>query len=409
MSGIKSKLIKHRKVKEVRYLVKNKIIAIMLLLITIISFSTLYVNAESDVIVIDTYNLILTKLDEDTLEPIRTHASYEIAIEGGQKINASTDENGQIKITNIKLPKVAGVYQYSIEEIKAPSRYEKEETVGILEVTFEKRPDGSELIMGDDGQMYYTSELIITKAEIKSGNHIWVPKKGDMNGKEENGWTEDTVNVYATNKSSPLYLESDVYEIGYHIYPQDAEDNQNHIDYDFAYQKGDTYIRKIIKYDEAGKPVIGSRTGNIEITIEEFKKHLITNAEEIIILDKEGNQIINEQTYLRTGMTLKLRRIKEEIELSLIVYGDTGKYVDAKGRARWSFMNIELQKCKSDKYYYRELSEFEKETYDLSFSGTFGVGKTVSIQRRPIVLADSIVQLILSKPGVTLDDLALDW
>ena len=123
---------------------KQKIITIALIFIVILSINIDFVNAE-EIKKIDTYNLILNKLDEDTREPITTHASYEIVAENGQKITASTDEKGQIKIHDIKLPQVAGKYKYTITETEAPNEYKKEESVGILEIIFENRPGGSQI------------------------------------------------------------------------------------------------------------------------------------------------------------------------------------------------------------------------------------------------------------------------
>lgn len=384
------------KKEEVNILNKLKIIATILVVIAILSVNMYYVNAESEIIKIDTYNLILNKIDEDTLEPISTHASYEISIGVGQKITASTDNNGQIKITGIKLPEVAGKYTYTIEEKEAPNQYDKEETIGMLEITFENRPGGSSIIMDDKGQLYQTSALVVTNAEIISGEHIWVPSKAD------GGWTEDTVNVYATNKRAELYLKSDVYEIGYHTYPDESEDGKDHIDYDSEYQKGDTYIRKIVHYNEEGKAV-ASIKGNIEITVEEFKSHLETNAQEIKVLDKDGNEILDEKTYLRTGMDLYLKKGKEEISLKLIVYGDTGDFVDRRGRPRWTFINSALQKTYIEPGYYKTLSNFKKEVCDLTLSGKFGRS------RRETMLSLSISQAGMSKPGVELSRITTIW
>ena len=70
------------------------------------------------------------------------------------------------------------------------------------------------------------------------------------------------------------------------------------------YQDGDSYISRVAPKTELSK----------------FIDNLLTNADTIVIYDKQGNEITNMSTITGTGMTVVLSKIGyEDITLTIVV------------------------------------------------------------------------------------------
>lgn len=131
------------------------------------------------------YTLNILKVDGETQEPITGHATFVVTLENGQKVTASTDENGNLQIKDINVPitvnKDLGPYNYTIEETKAASGYELLNGVINLEVTFKALEDPE---TGKPSGLYAVDTAVLR--ETTPAASITGHADGEINLKVEN-------------------------------------------------------------------------------------------------------------------------------------------------------------------------------------------------------------------------------
>lgn len=333
-----------------------------------------------------TYSLNIKKLDEITSEPITDRTTFEVMLENGQAFTASTDENGNILIKDIKVPSTVntnlGPYAYVIEETKAADGYTISDRYTIIDITFKEKErtdpdeeityviDTVEKLMGDQAVItsYDESEVNITIYNKLDGFDIIYDQNSDdttisnipanqykLNGEDIvlsdmvperdgyifKGWsttptgtvdynpgdtytTDAELNLYAVWEEK-LYLKSTKYFIGERpeVYELNAETGEGP---ETEYKDGDEYIGNIIPYVEHN---IENYPGT---TVATLRSNLITNADKIIVsngelvVDTSGESVLYElgdDELVGTNMIIKLIKGNQTpIELRAVVVGD---------------------------------------------------------------------------------------
>ena len=333
------------------------------------------------------YTINITKVNEDTQAPITEHATFEITLENGEKVTASTDENGNIQIKDIKVPLTVtqnlGPYSYVIQETKAADGYELINGYTIMELTFKELIDpntgkGTGFYGIDNinnipvltvSQQATISSYTEQEVNIIIGNKlaskfityddniadetIEVPEEqeklvgqdltlSDMVPVREGyifkGWAQDAAategeyqpgDKYSKHESVTLYAVWE--EI---LYLKSTEytisDETNYKEdaklEETVYEDGDKYIFGIMP--QSGNTVTEDEI-NKGTSVKDFISKITTNADEIKIFktvineETEQQEEVAEDKLVGTGMILKLTKGKQTIEIKLIVRGDT--------------------------------------------------------------------------------------
>ena len=270
---------------------------------------------------IGTYTINITKTDADN--NTLSGATFEVTLENGQKVIASTNENGNLQIKNIKIPVNAvndlGPYSYYIEETNAPEGYDKINGVAEMQVTFKPSTTKAGYYEIDTATM---------------GTNVYV---------SISNYNSDSVDILVRNDKKSenpdppeekLYLKSTKYYIGT---GNNSASDENYwtVGETSEYKDGDLYIQGI-------RPQAGNRLyptqdlPNYGTYLEEFLSNLETNADTKTVyiptgIDNEGNRVIDEnniindnddKTLIKTGMVIKLTKGTQEIKLTIIVRGD---------------------------------------------------------------------------------------
>ena len=307
-----------------------------------------------------TYTINIKKVDSETDEPITEHATFEVTLENGQKLTASTDEEGNIKIENIKVPLTVtqnlGPYSYIIEETKAADGYELVAGYSIMELTFKELVDEQ---TGEGTGMYGIDDMV----------HI--PVLTRTQSAEITSYTESEVNLKVKNtaKEEDLYIKSKEYIISdEERYVEDAELEEN------VYEEGDKYIIGLNP-----KLTVESEDTETEWTkgtkLETFIENIETNAESIKIY-KEDNEEITEEEYIGTNMIVEFRKGEKVIRLVLIVKGD----LNGDGILNLSDTTKAKRYIKNDDYSILDTTE-KKLAYDVNFDGELNMKDTNDMQR----------------------------
>ncbi len=298
----------------------------------------------------DMYNIIITKKDSNG-QVITDESTCEVKLEDNEKLVGATNNEGQIKIENIVVPEQEEEekeYTYDLKELRSPKGYENLGEAK-LKIKFEKTEENNE------------EKTIITEAKVEESEKWKVVS-----------YTENTVNIETGTEQEEIYIKSEEYEIGYHLGKEETANGKEYIRYDKEYQKetleedgknyADTYIRKIKSEYKRHEDLKGT-------TMKEFKERIETNADKIELYSEEGKLIDNGENKvydekLGTGMKVRFIKGQEEVELTLIVYGDvigTGKF----GTSTISY----IQQYINDRNNRNEISKIEKEAIDLNFNG----------------------------------------
>lgn len=135
------------------------------------------------------YTINIAKIDEETEDPITGHATFVITLENGEKVTASTDENGNIQIKDIKVPATVtsnlGPYSYVIEETRPADGYEAINGYSIMELTFKKLIDP---VTGEETGLYGIDNIEKVPVLTQSQSAVIT------------SYTEEEVNITITNK-----------------------------------------------------------------------------------------------------------------------------------------------------------------------------------------------------------------
>lgn len=144
------------------------------------------------------YTVVINKIDKETGERIKDHATFDLTLVNGEVIHASTNEEGQIIMENVHMPLTPGENEIIIKETKAPKGYELDSEMKVVKVTFSG----------------IAKEMIISEVQLGkiNNNNIEVV---------ESECTEDTIVLNILNKSDgtggndddDLYLTSQVYRV----------------------------------------------------------------------------------------------------------------------------------------------------------------------------------------------------
>ena len=263
-----------------------------------------------------TYTINITKTDSKNGTTIKG-ATFEATLENGQKVTASTDENGNLQIKDIKIPANVvnnlGPYSYYIEETNAPEGYEKINGIAEMQVTF--KPSSTQ-----EGYYEIDKAIIGTTVYVSISNYdsntIYISVTNDKKTEEPS--------------EEKLYLKSTQYYIGKGNNSASAE-NYWSVGDTSEYKDGDLFIQGI--RPQAGQRIYSNNHGTY---LNEFLSNLETNADTKTVyipieMDAEGNRILdenskldenNDKTLIKTGMVVKLTKGKQEITLTIIVRGD---------------------------------------------------------------------------------------
>lgn len=143
------------------------------------------------------YTINISKVDGITQRPIIGHATFEATLENGEKVTASTDENGKIQIKDIKVPATVvndqGPYTYIIEETRPADGYEPISGYTIMEITFKPLVDP---VTGTKTGLYGIDDIEKVPVLTQSQSAVIT------------SYTEEEVNIKvenATNKIRVLY------------------------------------------------------------------------------------------------------------------------------------------------------------------------------------------------------------
>lgn len=353
-----------------------------------------------------TYTINIEKVDEDTQESITGRTTFEVTLENGQKVTASTDENGKIQIRDIKVPstvaKNLGPYSYVIEETKAAEGYEITDKYTIIEITFKPEIDSA---TGDSTGLYEidnvvktsgsqatisssTTEEVNIRISNKATGHkvtydancsdtgITVPSEQtklpnqditldsmepQRDGYVFKGWAETPDATTADYKPGDTFTKDEdttlyaVWEEGLYLksteYIISTENNYSTDANPTEYVDGDTYMFGV-------KPAIGAiqnKEQNEGTNVDKLKANIETNADKIEVIDSENN-VLGESDLVGTGMKLVLTKGAQKIEIALIVLGDisgngvldgsdktnASKYITVNDKSRFDTIEKEL-------------------------------------------------------------------
>lgn len=145
-----------------------------------------------------TYTINLSKVETETQEPVTGHATFEITLENGEKLTASTDENGNIQIKDIKVPATVvqnlGPYSYVIQETRPADGYELIEGYTIMELTFKELVDPE---TGEGTGLYGIDNIENVPTLTVSQSAIIT------------SYTEENVNIVISNDLSSITIKYD--------------------------------------------------------------------------------------------------------------------------------------------------------------------------------------------------------
>ena len=340
-----------------------------------------------------TYSLNIEKLDEMTREPITDRTTFEVMLENGQAFTASTDENGNMLIKDIKVPSTVntdlGPYSYVIEETKAADGYIIRDRYTIIDITFKEKErtdpdeeityviDTVEKLMGDQAVItsYDESEVNITIYNKLDGFDIIYDQNSDdttisnipdnqykINGEDIvlsdmvperdgyifKGWsttptgtvdynpgdtytTDAELNLYAVWEEK-LYLKSTKYLIGKRpdVYTEGTETSyENNVDDD------NKYIGNLIPKYKGHVPGETIYTGT---TVADLKANITTNGDVVVLknkVDSDGEireYELGDDEYIGTNMILKITKGDQEpIILNTVVLGDVAHCQETVG------------------------------------------------------------------------------
>ncbi len=321
-----------------------------------------------------TYNIILTKIDAKTKEVIRAQSEFEVALATGERVIARSDENGKIKLLNLKAPAKAGTYEYVITEIRAPEGYAIVTDPQIFEITFEDdSTDPSKLVITNAKEIINTKGITAIDVTSFANNTV------ELNFEDE-------------KDMETLYLKSKKDDIGDDIYsvyqkedvPYDSYDNEK------AKKLGKTYTFNdpvIYTKEPLQKPI----TKKLGTTIEEFVKNLDTNAEKITIYGEDGKEVAVVQmdgkgnitsidikdtsktgNLAKTGQKLKAEKGNQELTYTVIVKGD----INGDGMITTAD-STKMKKMLADSTSY---SDIEKAAGDVDTQGLITTGDSTKIK-----------------------------
>jgi hypothetical protein len=255
-----------------------------------------YEECTEDTIVLNVLNddgkvkLDITKVDEDGKEILTDTAMFKFTNNTTSEVSyLETDITNALLSIVLPTPEKEGTYEYTLNEVKAPTNYVLDESDIQIKLTYNKDANGI---------------IYLEKAEVNGDNIIF-------NKTEDGTLPSSTLDIKVVNaKIDDLYVISREDENGEDIYDVMKSFTGKHYSIDTPFI--DTRVAK----------------AGTNMTVQEFIDNLESNGV-MTILDSQGNQLSSTAT-VKTGMTLKATKGNKELTFTIVVKGDA----DGDGRVR---------------------------------------------------------------------------
>ena len=120
------------------------------------------------------HNLQITKTNSNSEAITSDSAIFKITKLDGTIIYQGTDSNGRITLTNLEIPNTTNTYTYIIEEMLAPTGYEKNEEPTIITLTFNEEGKVLTAVAGTNGNASIIEDT--NTIDVKISNIAKIPE-----------------------------------------------------------------------------------------------------------------------------------------------------------------------------------------------------------------------------------------